>query len=486
MKNRSFAKIIVCAVLCAMTCSLTSCLPFFLKLTENVKIFEFVEVEGGYEVRGAFDYDTTNEDSKPENAINRTLEFIKTYSKNLVLDIPSEYNGKPVVSIAEEAFKFYAVYRVNIPDTVKVIGDGAFMGCILMIQCDIPSSVTQIGEKAFMGCQCLRNIVIPEGVTTIGDYAFWGTMRDKSVPPKQFEKEIDIDLDNYCSEVVISKTVTNIGAGAFSLMDFLTNIKVDEENQNYKSIDGNLYSNDEKTLIQYAPGKIEESFTVPECVTEIGTCAFSGCLNLKNITIPNHVKKIGGAAFRFMSSDLILDFGEEDPSFKIVDDILYNSDGSVLVMSFNSTPNLNFTVPDSVVNIEHMAFYDHDNLVSITFGENSQLGRVGKEAFYDCDSIESIAFPQKVKSISDSAIADCDKLETCYINSPDAVLGSKLWDWSLLLHEFYYAGTVDQMKEYLDREFFNFESSVRFVINCSDGIILMTLDEYKVFYISVT
>ena len=145
MKNRSFAKIIVCAVLCAMTCSLTSCLSFFLKLTENVEIFEFVEVEGGYEVRGAFDYDTTNEDSKPENAINRTLEFIKTYSKNLVLDIPSEYNGKPVVSIADEAFKFYAVYRVNIPDTVKVIGDGAFMGCILMIQCDIP----------LRNCQCI-------------------------------------------------------------------------------------------------------------------------------------------------------------------------------------------------------------------------------------------------------------------------------------------------------------------------------------------
>jgi uncharacterized repeat protein (TIGR02543 family) len=86
--------------------------------------------------------------------------------------------------------------------------------------------VTSIGESAFAFCSSLTSITIPNSVTSIGDGAFRG-----------------------CSS--------------------LTSINVGEDNTEYCSIDGNLYSKDGSTLIQYAIGKTASSFTIPNSVTSM-------------------------------------------------------------------------------------------------------------------------------------------------------------------------------------------------------------------------
>ena len=60
--------------------------------------------------------------------------------------------------------------------------------------------------------------------------------------------------------------VTSIEEGAFLDCIALTSISVDENNTVYKSIDGNLYSKDGKTLVQYAVGKQDKSFVIPDSV----------------------------------------------------------------------------------------------------------------------------------------------------------------------------------------------------------------------------
>ncbi len=112
----------------------------------------FTEVDGGYQVTG--------------------VSLKDRFYKNFTIEIPSEYNGKPVVAISDDAFAFYtSLVKITIPDTVTHIGDGAFMGCALLQEITLPTSLTHIGNNVFFNTN-LKNIVIPENVVSIGDEAF--------------------------------------------------------------------------------------------------------------------------------------------------------------------------------------------------------------------------------------------------------------------------------------------------------------------------
>ena len=90
--------------------------------------------------------------------------------------------------------------------------------------------------------------------------------------------------------------VTSIDSSAFYFCS-LVSITVGKNNQSYKSIDGSLYSKDGKTLILYAAGKQETSFTIPDGVEIIGKNAFFECYDLTSVVISNSVISIGDYAF---------------------------------------------------------------------------------------------------------------------------------------------------------------------------------------------
>lgn len=61
---------------------------------------------------------------------------------------------------------------IEIPKTVKIIGDAAFEESGLTGNLIIPDSVIQIGEDAFNSCVNLTSVSIPESVTMLPDGAF--------------------------------------------------------------------------------------------------------------------------------------------------------------------------------------------------------------------------------------------------------------------------------------------------------------------------
>lgn len=129
----------------------------------NAMVFDgtdYYEVEAGYYMDTPRYYSIRKRDSL--FSTHNKGDGIEIYQYDDVpttltdtFEIPSEINGKPVVSIADYFCIDYCLERTKrvesivIPDTVTSIGEGAFIYCRTLKEITIPASVTSIGKNAF-------------------------------------------------------------------------------------------------------------------------------------------------------------------------------------------------------------------------------------------------------------------------------------------------------------------------------------------------
>ncbi|MBR4752520.1 MAG: leucine-rich repeat protein [Thermoguttaceae bacterium] len=241
---------------------------------------------------------------------------------------------------------------VVLPKSVKKIGNGAFYGCSSLTSIVLPEGVLEIGGSAFAYCKSLTTFAVPKSVKTIGDGAF---MHCSSL--KTFD---------------VPETVEELGEGAFTGCSSLTAINVDENNPNYRTIDGFLCTKDGKTLIGFPLGIDEDSLRIPEGVVRIGSSAFCGCASLKTVVLPDSVEEIGFNAFNFCAAL------------------------ETIKLSKN------------IETIGHSAFANCASLKKIDLPES--CSSLGSAVFMGCKSLNSIVVPNGVKRIESFAFSNCDSL----------------------------------------------------------------------------
>ena len=285
--------------------------------------------------------------------------------------------------------------------------------------------VTRIDSYAFQARTSITSIVIPDSITSIGDSVFYGCTSLTSVD--------------------IGDSVTSIDYFTFSLCTSLASIEVDVNNQYYKSIDGNLYSKDGKTLIKYAIGKEAELFCVPDSVMSIGSYAFMHSTTLTSVEVPYSVTSIGERAFSWCTSLKSIEVDTRNQYYKSIDGNLYTKDGTTLIRYTSAQETTLFRIPDSVISIGDSAFIGCTYITNIEIPDS--VTGVGYMAFYGCTSLKNIRIGNSLTSIGVWAFGGCTSLAS--IN---------------------FAGTVDQWNSI----FKNFQWLDGFPTNgivCSDGVV---------------
>lgn len=188
--------------------------------------------------------------------------------------IPSKHDGKAVTEISRGAFSSSAVTKVTVANGITKIGNEAFFACNALTEIKVPDAVETIGNLAFSSCGGLRTVAVGAGVRTIGEQAFTSCPALATITVSA-ENEAFTAVGN-CLIAAATKTliagcktskiptdgsVTAIGARAFSGCVDLTSI------------------------------------VIPDCVTEIAASAFEDCTGLAEIAIGRGVAKIGSHAF---------------------------------------------------------------------------------------------------------------------------------------------------------------------------------------------
>ena len=256
--------------------------------------------------------------------------------------------------------------------------------------------VTVIGWDSFKNCQILRSVTIPEGISGIHGGTFFNC--------------------DSLETVHLPKSMENFHGSSFAGCNALREVTVDPENPWLCSVDGVVYTKDQRELIFYPPGRTDEEFAIPEGVESVDRYAFAYCENLKRICFPQTVCENSYESILFCQGMEGVTVDERNETYRSIDGNLYSKDGKTLVRLCVSTENVSLTVPEGVTTVAEGAAYYAHNVTAVTFPDS--LTHIERCAFQFCDALESVTLPAGLVYIGPSAFSGCEQLIGAVFQTP--------------------------------------------------------------------
>jgi hypothetical protein len=156
------------------------------------------------------------------------------------------------------------------------------------------------------------------------------------------------------------------------------------------------------------------SITIPNSVTAIGEEAFSYCHALTSIAIPNLVTAIGNSAFFWCSKLISIDVDVNNSNYSSIDGVLLNKLQDTL-LQYPGGKTGSYTIPNSVTSIGGLAFYQCSKLTSVIISKS--VTSIGSAAFAFCYELVSVTISKSVTSIESSAFYQCVNLAEIYVKA---------------------------------------------------------------------
>ena len=249
----------------------------------EVRNFSALDVTAGSLAHGgvAFSAETVLTDPEAPSVIHTTEDGFVYYARQFFA-VLLDYEGESLTPV--------------LPDTLAgldyFIGQAAFIRRPFL-SVTIGAGAREVGALSFIGCEALETVSFAEGSRCV------------AIATSAFS-----DCPSL-SRIFLPASLVSIDRTAFYGCLAIAEFYVDPENEFFRMIDGNLYTNDATTLVKYAIGKTDEHFTVPSYVTTVGRHAFAHAESLRSVTLPASVTSIDLYAFYDCSSLELAVF--EDP-----------------------------------------------------------------------------------------------------------------------------------------------------------------------------
>ena len=371
---------------------------------------------------GAFAYKSTNDGS----GLVLTVADKEKLPKNVV--IPSEINGKPVVSLKMRSFfQCENITSVYIPDSVTKLGSSDFSSCVNLERVRLSTNIETLTPLSFFNCKKLKNIEPLMGLKQISGSAFQGCASLEKIELPDSLTSINLSAFAGCKSlkrIEIPQFVEYLTSHALNMEEVI----VHPDNSKYYYLDNCILRKSDNVIIsggQYS--------TIPKVATAIGEEAFSGN-SLKQITVPGNIKTIGRGAFSGASlNEITIENGVEE-----------------IGAAFGSCNLKKIVIPDSVTKIDQLVYgnckvgelsvspgnrvyYSVDDYILTRDGNSIVAGilsnnpipavaeEIGNGAFYRHFYIEEITIPANIKRVCGYAFYDCANLQKAVFEGGEVI-----------------------------------------------------------------
>lgn len=348
-----------------------------------------------------------------------------------IVEIPQlvSYNGKTyaITFIGDYSFNSGKLYEVIIPNSIDSIGYSAFSHCENLTKAPLPNSIKTIGVRAFSYSGLNGEYAIPESVIKIYRSAFYRTdITDFDIKSpniiigtEAFYNPNSLVFSAPNPEAIILNShicekTTNLETLAIPKNLFISNN--DSYGPFYKTPNlKNIIWNDSITEIPqklFKDCELDSIPPLPPLTKKIGALAFA-YNNIKNIEIPDSITEIGEYAFLFCKFTS------------------FNVPSSIKVLknrTFSGCRDLkHVTLPENLTIIEDGAFHSCSSLDTIVIP--AKVTNIGLEAFYNV-SLECITclnpIPPKCEYLAFVSFNNC----SLYVpaGSEDAYRNAPIWE----------------------------------------------------------
>ena len=334
-------------------------------------------------------------------------------------DIKTFVLKNDTVGIADYAFYTRSsLENFTLPDSVVIIGRYAFAKAEKLTTFNL-NKTEIIGDYAFSGCKTLGRGKVNLGtkLKTIGSYAFYNCA--------------NYGDDSYAA-VSIPDTVETIGTYAFNgAFDYVK----------AKTSGGAVYV--DKWLVAYAPKEAAEALQIKEGTVGVANYALYNNSNVNQIYFPNSLKKIGMAAF-YGCSALTTVRDQLSQITEISDYAFYkcanlsnveisNKVKRIGRSAFYKSGVMSVEISKNVEEIGPYAYYGCEDLLILSFADNSALKKIGEYAFGNDASLKRVELPDRLSQIGKRAFYKCSALGNVTFGNGMETLGEGVFEQCVAL-----------------------------------------------------